>query len=55
MLPLRALVLVDKEGAHSFIELGVIHVALTHAVFHLEHIFDAHALSSLNLLEDNRQ
>lgn len=52
VLPLRVLILVDKKGADSFVELGMLHVTLTDSILHLEDILGVHVGATLDLLED---
>ncbi len=55
VLPLRVLVFLDQKSSNALIELSVSHVALSHTVLHLEHIFKLHVSSSFDLFKDDSQ
>ena len=55
VLPLGALVLVNKERAHTLEELCMLHEIERHFVFHFEDGLEIHCLPSLDLLVNDAQ
>lgn len=53
VFPLGVLVLVDQEGADTFKELSVMHVAVRNLVLHLKSFFEVQRVATLDLLEDH--